>query len=122
MNDHTPSIAEVRDAYVRGMRMFFLASPSEHEQEFDRFIEYLARVQNAALTRAEIFAGERDAAFAELDSLHSTLAKVREAIEDTTQVWDGDDGTDAHVVTADARDLLMILDVAPTTEGDTDEG
>lgn len=39
MTDYTPTTEHVRDAYVRAMRNAFIASASEHEQEFDRWLE-----------------------------------------------------------------------------------
>ncbi|WP_193750554.1 hypothetical protein [Curtobacterium luteum] len=38
-SDHTPTTAQVRDAYVRAMRNAFIASADEHRQEFDRWLE-----------------------------------------------------------------------------------
>ncbi len=39
MTDFTPITEQVRDAYVRAMRNAFIASATEHEQEFDRWLE-----------------------------------------------------------------------------------
>lgn len=38
-SEHTPTTAQVRDAYVRAMRNAFIASTSEHYDEFDRWLE-----------------------------------------------------------------------------------
>lgn len=36
---YVPTTQVVRDAYVRAMRNAFIASASEHEQEFDQWLE-----------------------------------------------------------------------------------
>ena len=53
---YVPTTQVVRDAYVRGMRNAFIASASEHEAEFDRWLKaerftawqqgYAARVED----------------------------------------------------------------------------
>lgn len=45
MTEFTPSTEQVRDAYVRAMRNAFIASASEHAEEFER---WLATIQAAA--------------------------------------------------------------------------
>jgi hypothetical protein len=38
VREYTPNSIVVRDAYVRGMRLAFIASEGEHGEEFDRWI------------------------------------------------------------------------------------
>ena len=40
---YTPAIEQARDAYVRAMRNAFIASASEHEEEFNRMIAGVKR-------------------------------------------------------------------------------
>lgn len=39
MTDYTPTTETVRDAYVRQLRQAVIGSGSEHEAEFDRWLE-----------------------------------------------------------------------------------
>ena len=38
MDDYTPTVEQVRAAYVRGMRDTFVAAAADHEAEFDRWL------------------------------------------------------------------------------------
>lgn len=64
-SDWTPNTEQVRDAYVRAMRNAFVASESEHRQEFDR---WLAAVQAAAFDHGVRSWGELVIRRSELDN------------------------------------------------------
>lgn len=66
MSDFTPTTTQVRDAYVRAMRNAFIASASEHEQEFERWLKlelFKSRQDGYALRIAD----ERDGIGADRD-------------------------------------------------------
>lgn len=80
MSNYTPTTEQVRDAYVRASRNAFIASASEHEAEFDRWLkleQHTARQQGYA----ERLHDEAAGIGADIDGwtspAHHTLATVR---------------------------------------------
>lgn len=80
MTDWTPNTEQVRDAYVRAMRNAFIASASEHREEFDRWLG-LERLKARQHGYAERLADEAAGIGADIDEwaspLHHTLESLR---------------------------------------------